>query len=41
MGARIGQEDSVHSDGVGKAILAHLEAAERRALLLERETCRG
>ena len=36
MGAMIGQEDPVHSAGVGKAILAHLGAAERRALLLER-----
>jgi IclR family acetate operon transcriptional repressor len=33
MGARIGQEVPLHSNGVGKAILAHLGAAERKALL--------
>jgi len=33
MGARIGEEVPLHSNGVGKAILAHLGAAERRALL--------
>ena len=31
----------MHSAGVGKAILAHLGAAERRALLLEARACRG
>jgi IclR family acetate operon transcriptional repressor len=33
MGARIGQEVPLHSNGVGKAILAHLDADERAALL--------
>ncbi len=33
LGARIGQEDPPHSTGVGKAILAHLSAERRRALL--------
>jgi IclR family acetate operon transcriptional repressor len=33
MGARIGQEVPLHSNGVGKAVLAHLDAGERSALL--------
>ncbi|HEY7537433.1 MAG TPA: IclR family transcriptional regulator [Gaiellaceae bacterium] len=32
-GARIGQEVPLHSNGVGKAILAHLDAERRRTLL--------
>jgi IclR family acetate operon transcriptional repressor len=33
MGARIGHEVPLHSNGVGKAILAYLDAGKRRALL--------
>jgi IclR family acetate operon transcriptional repressor len=33
MGARIGQEIPLHSNGVGKAILANLDVEKRRALL--------
>jgi IclR family transcriptional regulator, acetate operon repressor len=33
MGARIGEHVPLHSNGVGKAILAHLDAAQRAALL--------
>ncbi len=33
MGARIGHEVPLHSNGVGKAILAHLDAEKRRTLL--------
>jgi DNA-binding IclR family transcriptional regulator len=35
-GARVGQEDRLHSTGLGKAILAHLPEAERRSLLREK-----
>jgi len=40
MGARIGQEVPLHSNAVGKAILAHLGVAKRRDLLEGRELVR-
>jgi IclR family transcriptional regulator, acetate operon repressor len=40
LGARIGQEVPLHSNGVGKAILANLGADQRRGLLEGRELVR-